>query len=165
MPEQDTNNGYVSSNTQTDVLSYTPLSYASTVYLHSKWNTERKAITAGDLITWQTLLGRVLMRRTLTHSQKANGYLQQPSLELTNTFSFHFPWYGCSIPSRSLYVRNKHRLIENVNTTGQPTVTQESFQLFKCLQMFVKFGLHQDGAGGIQNTALLALGKITHAET
>jgi len=52
MPEQDTNNGYVSSNTQTDVLSYTPLSYASTVYLHSKWNTERKAITAGDLITW-----------------------------------------------------------------------------------------------------------------
>jgi hypothetical protein len=31
--------------------------------------------------------------------------------------------------------------------------------------MFVKFALHQDGAGGILNTALLALGKITHAET
>jgi hypothetical protein len=31
--------------------------------------------------------------------------------------------------------------------------------------MFVKFALHQDGAGGILNTALLALGKITQAET
>ena len=81
-----------------------------------------------------------------------------------NGVSFHFPAYGCSIPSRSLYIRHKHRLIENVNTTGQPTVTQESFQLFKCLQMFVEFGLHQAGAGGILNTTLLTLGKITHAE-
>jgi hypothetical protein len=73
MPEQDTNNGRVSSNTQTDVRSYTPHSHVSTVYLHPKWNTERKAIKAGDLITWQTLLGRVLMPRrtlTLTHTLK-----------------------------------------------------------------------------------------------
>jgi len=70
MPEQDTNNGRVSSNTQTDVLSYTLHSQVSTVYFLSKWNTERKVITAGDLLTWQTLLGRVLMRgRTLTLSK------------------------------------------------------------------------------------------------
>ena len=81
-----------------------------------------------------------------------------------NAFSFHFPAYGCSIPSRSVYARHKHGLIENVNTTAQPTITQESFQLFKCLQMFVKFGVHQDGAGGILNTTSLTLGEITHAE-
>jgi len=30
--------------------------------------------------------------------------------------------------------------------------------------MFVKFGLHEAGAGGILNTKLLTLGKISHAE-
>jgi len=103
------------------------------------------------------------MRRTLTHSQKANGYLQKPSLELTNTFSFHFPSLFHSVTSlvRTPQTQANRECKHNRATDSYTRL----FQLFKCLQMFVKFGLHQDGAGGIQNTALLALGKITHAET
>jgi hypothetical protein len=159
MPEHDTNEQqlcFFKYPNSSAILDSALLRINCLFNVHSKWNTDRNAVTAGDLITWQTrqtLLGRVLMPRTLTLS-KGQG-LSSTAFTWTDECVF-FPvsriWMFHSV---TFLVRTSqkqaNRECKHNKATDRYTRIVSALHMSS---MFVKFGLHEAGAGGILNTTL-----------